>query len=358
MKKHLLALAALATVSGAAFAQSATVYGFMDIGVFTSNNASTTGKSLTTLNQAGGNFFPSMYGITGTEDLGGGLKASFNLQGSLNVAQGQGGNTTAIGNGSLFDRYSSVTLSGSAGSVELGRQIDLLFLQSFVNGVMPTHANSLAVNGLLGYGASVSTTSEVAGSRVNNAVTYTTPEFSGLKAKVMYGKGEVAGDSNASDLIATVATYNLGALSLSAGYENQKNNLGNNAFNKSLIGAKYTFGNTTLAGQFHNYEKKDGTVDTNAFELGVSQKVANNLTIALNYEDYDAKKAAANKKSPKVTSLKAKYDLSKRTYLYGMAAKYNSDAALSLYQGYAVVAPTATQEKSATNFAFGVVHGF
>jgi len=347
-------------VSGVAVAQSATMYGFMDIGLLTTNNGNTAGQSLTKMGQAGGNFFPSMYGFTGTEDLGGGLKASFNLQGSLNVAAGQGGSTTAIGNGSLFDRYSTVTLAGSAGSIELGRQIDLLFLQSFVNGVMPTHANSLAVNGLLAFSKSASTTSEVAGSRVNNAVTYTTPTYNGLKAKVMYGKGEVADNFSSNNLVATVATYDAGALNLSAGYETQKDG-STNSFHKSLVGAKYTVGSLTFAAQYHNYKQNtyvaNTSVDANALELGVAYKVLPNLTLALNHEDYDNKNTATYK-SPKVTSIKAKYDLSKRTYLYGMAADYNRDASKTFYQGYAAVAPGDVAAKSSTNFAVGVVHGF
>jgi len=361
MKKHLLALAALATVSSVAVAQNVTMYGFMDIGVLKTNNGSSTGQNLTTMNQGGGNFFPSMYGFTGSEDLGAGLKASFNLQGSLNVAQGQGGNTAAIGNGNLFDRYSSVTLAGSAGSVELGRQIDILFLQSFLNGVMPTHANSLAVNGLLAFSKSASTTSEVAGSRVNNAITYTTPAFNGLKAKVMYGKGEVAGNSSASDLLSYLATYDVGSLNLSAGYETQKNSSDANSFHKSLVGAKYTLGSLTFAAQYHNYKENayvaNTSVDASAVEVGVAYKVSPNLTVALNHENYDNNNTATYK-SPKVTSIKAKYDLSKRTYLYGMAADYNKDASKTFYQGYAAVAPTAAAAKSSTNFAVGVVHGF
>jgi len=344
-------------------AQNATVYGFMDVGLLTTNNGSATGQSLTKMGQAGGNFFPSMYGITGTEDLGGGLKASFNLQGSLNVASGQGGTTAGIGNGSLFDRYSSVTLAGSLGSVEMGRQIDLLFLQSFVNGVMPTHANSLAVNGVLAFGKSPTSTvsSEVAGTRMNNAVTYRTPTFNGLKGTVMWAAGEQAGNSTAGSAVAYLANYDAGPLNLSAGYEIIKNNADANSYHKSVVGAKYTVGAWTFAGQLHNYKENtyvaNTSIDANATEIGVAYKVLPNLTLAVNQERYDNSNTATYK-SPKVTSLKAKYDLSKRTYLYAMAADYNTDASKTFYQGYAAVAAADVMAKKSTNYAFGVVHGF
>jgi predicted porin len=359
MKKHLIAMAALATLSSAAFAQSsATVYGFLDVGVFTTNNAGASGKSLTTMEQAGGNWFPSMYGITGTEDLGGGLKASFNLQGSLSLANGN--NTDGTNN--LFGRYASVKLSGAAGSVELGRQIDLLFLQSFINGVIPTHANSLAVNGLLAYGSTGSESSSVGnvfGSRINNAITYRTPTVNGIQAAFMYAPGGTAGSSSANALYTGLVTANVSGVALSAGYESQNNTTTNDVFHKSLVGAKYSVGAVDLAGQYHTYKSKT-TIDTKAYELGVAYHVSPTLNVGVNYEHFS--NDVLNTK-PTVTSVKVKYDLSKRTYLYGMGARYNGAASTEIFQGYGVgvLANTSTvlgANKTATNFAVGVVHGF
>lgn len=360
MKKHLIAAAALATLSTAAFAQSATVYGFIDLGAFTTNNA-TGGKTQRTMGQAGGNYFPSMYGITGSEDLGGGMKASFNLQGSLDAATG-----TNKDGGNLFGRYSSVTLSSSAGSVELGRQIDLLFMQSFVNGVMPTHANSLAVNGLLAYGGGDRATTVAANtsgttangntdsSRINNAITYRTPTVNGITGAFMYAPGGKTVSSTAGDIYSGVLTANVSGVALSAGYETQNNDAGTvkNSFRKSLVGAKYSVGAVDLAGQYHTYKSSDSTINANAYELGVAYHVSPIFTLGLNYERFDDKYANTN---PAVTSVKAKYDLSKRTYLYGMAANYNAEASTKILQGYAITTGTA---KTATNFAVGVVHGF
>ncbi len=372
MKKHLLALAALAAVSSAAVAQNVTMYGFLDAGVFTTNNGNAAGKSMTTMSQAGGNWFPTMYGFTGTEDLGGGMKASFNLQGSLglnNGSQQDGGN--------LFGRYSSVTLSGAAGSIEAGRQIDLLFLQSFVNGVMPTHANSLAVNGLLRYGggdrvassnvaqvsSGTNTNANTDSSRINNAITYTTPTVNGVTGKLMYAVGGVAGSSSANALTSGVLTANVSGVALSAGYETQNNSTGTvtNNYHKSLLGAKYSFDKLDLAGQYHNYKSSDDTINVNAYEAGVAYHLTPAATVGLNYEHFNDK---YSRTSPTVTSIKAKYDLSKRTYLYGMGARYNAAASVQLLQGYAINVTSASDytpaaaNKSSTNFAFGIVHGF
>ena len=205
MKKHLLALAALATVSGAAFAQSnATVYGFIDAGILTTNNGggasgATSGKNATIATS--GQWFPSMIGFTGSEDLGGGLKANFNLQGSLTNQTGAAGDATNSSGTSLFGRYATVGLSGAYGKLDLGRQIDIMFLQSFVNGVIPTHTNSLAVHGLVGYGTTAgSANSSTSGAFVNNAVAYVSPSLNGFKLQAQTSVGGQAGDKSKSSI--------------------------------------------------------------------------------------------------------------------------------------------------------------
>jgi len=74
MKKSLIALAALATVATAAQAQSSvTLYGVVDMGVMSSK----TDGSANVLAAQSGALATSRFGLRGTEDLGGGLKASF-----------------------------------------------------------------------------------------------------------------------------------------------------------------------------------------------------------------------------------------------------------------------------------------
>ena len=119
MKKTLIALAAVAA-TGAAFAQSSvTLYGVADVAVGKTNNA---GLGLTSdkfqaiasnvLNN--GN---SRFGLKGSEDLGGGLKANFNYEGGINIANGAG-NTSG---GQLFSRAAWVSLSGGFGELRAGR---------------------------------------------------------------------------------------------------------------------------------------------------------------------------------------------------------------------------------------------
>jgi predicted porin len=359
MKKHLIAAAALATLSTAAFAQSSvTAYGFIDAGILTTNNAGN-GKSATMA--TAGQWFPSMIGFTGTEDLGGGLKANFNLQGSLWNQTGGAGDAASGAAGAatnLFGRYATVGLSGGFGKIDLGRQIDILFLQSFVNGVIPTHTNSLAVNGLLTYGATGSTANvATAGAFINNAIGYVSPTVNGFKLQAQTSLGGQAGDSAKNATSAAILNYDAGSLSLNAGYEVQNDSLGGLAGHKSLLGAKYTVGNVLLASQYHTYKASSAassTVDAKGYELGAGYQLNPKTLVAVNYESF---KNDLTGTKPSIVSLKAKYDLSKRTYLYATAAKYDKEAAAAIKQGYNE-STTGSTTSSATNLGLGIVHGF
>ena len=110
MKKSLIALAVLAA-SGAAMAQSSvTLFGIVDAAVTRINSG---GAGHVTGLTSGGNS-TSRLGFRGTEDLGGGLAASFWLEGQLGVDDG-------TASGFNFARRSTVSLSGTFGEVRLGR---------------------------------------------------------------------------------------------------------------------------------------------------------------------------------------------------------------------------------------------
>lgn len=109
MKTTLFALAAL-TATGGALAQSSsvTLFGVVDASVA---HVSTKDGSVTGL--ANGGNASSRLGFRGVEDLGNGLKASFWLEGGINVDDG--------GSGFKFDRRSTIGLLGNFGEVRLGR---------------------------------------------------------------------------------------------------------------------------------------------------------------------------------------------------------------------------------------------
>lgn len=214
MKKSLLALAVTGAFAAPAFAQnSVTLYGIVDAGINYTNNSTTTNSSTGAVTghgaqwaMASGVLQGSRWGLKGTEDLGGGTKAIFQLENGFNVFSGglaQGGRE--------FGRQAYVGLTnGQFGTLTLGRQYDPM-----VDVVQPTTMNG-------NWGAMFSHPSDVDntdnGFRVNSAVKYVSPSFSGLKGEFMYAFGGQAGAFSTGSTISAGIDYSNGPVYLGAAY--------------------------------------------------------------------------------------------------------------------------------------------
>jgi predicted porin len=120
MKKSLIALAALAAAGAASAQSSVTLFGIVDAAV--SRYSVSGGSHVNALSNSGYN--SSRLGFRGTEDLGGGLSASFWLEGALQNDSGYGSGQNTSGSTSTgfdFRRRSTVSLAGGWGELRLGR---------------------------------------------------------------------------------------------------------------------------------------------------------------------------------------------------------------------------------------------
>ena len=112
MKKQTLTTLAALSIGCVAHAQSSVeLYGVVDLSI-----AKVDGKPVELAGASPLTSGSSRYGFRGTEDLGNGLKASFNLEAQFDP-------TTGTAQGALFSRASNVSLSGGFGSVKLGRTL-------------------------------------------------------------------------------------------------------------------------------------------------------------------------------------------------------------------------------------------
>lgn len=192
MQKKLIALAVASLASGAAFAQTnVTIYGIADAGyVYSSGDP---GK-LAGVNIPGTNTFSgivsgilsgSRLGFRGEEALGNGLKAIFTLEYALDIDGNFGVGATASG---LAARQQFVGLSSATlGTVALGRQYSPGYQATANNdpmgGALVESQSFLSANA--GY-----TITPNSAARWDNALTYTTPNWSGFSAKAIYSFGE------------------------------------------------------------------------------------------------------------------------------------------------------------------------
>lgn len=253
MKKQLssmIAVAALGAVgTGAAQAQgSVTVYGSLDAGVAYVSDLG--GNSVTRVDQ--GTMQPDRIGFRGTEDLGGGLKAMFQLEAGFSTDTGN-----QVNAGRLFNRAATIGLSGSLGTVTLGNMPDIVFdyAGKLSNGFQLT-------NFYLFHPGNLDTLANTY--QFNNAVRYTSPAFDGLTLSVMTGLGEQANSSSKNRNLSAGASYLKGPLRLALAYSRQNDRaagysgaflgtlgLGNGAtifdtLTTWAAGAGYTVGNWRL----------------------------------------------------------------------------------------------------------------
>lgn len=207
MKKTLLAITTLSAFAIQAHAQSSvTLYGIVDAGfTFNSNAAGGRQYALTS-----GNNYASRWGLKGSEDLGSGLKAIFDLEGGFSTTAGTLGQ-----NGTLFGRQAWVGLSSdSYGAVTLGRQNPDGF--QYVGALEA--GGQWAASGA-GYGAHAGDLDNLDNfNRVNNTIKYQSPTYNGLSVSTLYSLGGKAGNFTQNEIFDFGAGYQIGSLVLGATY--------------------------------------------------------------------------------------------------------------------------------------------
>jgi predicted porin len=281
MKKTLIALAAVAATS-AAFAQSSvTLYGVADAGI-----VKTTGVDTAFTSSGGMNNGTSRWGVRGVEDLGGGLKAGFNFEAGLSLADG----SVNQSGGNYFSRAAYMNLMGGFGEVRLGRTLNPSFFAAAAWELTGT-ANYSVVTSQFG--------AVLGGIRNSNQIAYTTPNFGGVSATLGYILKANNGGNAKTDLN---VIYRGGPLAVALGY-NKVSGSDDNVH----IGANYNFGGFTVAGAY--IDPADTTaVDSKGFAIGASTTLG---PVALTLD-------IARDTGFKDTNLlvEAKYPLSKRTFTY------------------------------------------
>lgn len=219
MKKSLIAAAvAGAFIAPAAMAQNVSMYGTLDTAYKVTDSGGASAGNL-----ASGTIATSVIGFKGTEDLGGGLKVMFDLQGTLGSTTGEVGTAqnvtvTALqttttksgtaGNAEIFNREAWIGLSGAFGTVKLGK--------TDVTGVQ-------AIDGLASPLGNLNDMTSSIGKDQDNVVQYTTPTMNGFSAQVGFVNTASGTTSGASDITSYMVSYAAGPLTAAVG-QTTKNN--------------------------------------------------------------------------------------------------------------------------------------
>jgi predicted porin len=367
-----LSLALLGT-AGAAHAQnSVTLYGVIDTGFTYVHNANGNEKLVGT---SSGNLSGDRWGLKGQEDLGGGLKAIFQLENGFDVNTGKLGQS-----GREFGRQAFVGLTADKyGTVTLGRQYDPLV--DMVQGITGDN-----------YWASfVGTPGDVDNydnsSRVNNGVKYVSPNYAGLQFEGMYGFSNLAGTTGQGQTWSGAVAYNNGPLGLAAGYYYTSNPSAgrtaaagstwnspssdsifdspiNNGYSSAhSIGiaraaAQYAIGPVTVGGSYSNAKyRPDG------FSAFTSTQTYNVGSVFVNYQvtpaflvgtGYTYEKASGDTGAHyNQVGIGADYTLSKRTDFYALGAYQKASGTQATYVTNGGVTTRVTQSAQASIGSFG-----
>jgi predicted porin len=324
MRNTKIALAVLALVaSTAAMADGTTVYGSLDASM-----AKTSTGNLSF--DGSGNWGGSYFGIKGSEDLDGGMKVNYTLEGGLNIgtgAQDNGGTngtvanaTTATkddANATVFNRQGNVGLSGDFGSVTAGMQISP-YIGAMANGI--AGGNSFFVPLLImssnrtADGASVTGTGATAnnGFFIPNAVSYTSPSMGGFSATVL---SQVSAGVDANKYTAYSGNFAQGDVSIAAAYQSKTND-----YSSTAATAGYQMGPLRLSGGYVKHSDTVTALDTNTYTVGAAYAVTEKATVNANYARNNATNAAT------ITNLSAYYSLSKNTGLYATYSRGTNGA--------------------------------
>ena len=333
MKKSLLALAAMTAFTGVAYAQSSvTLFGGIDLNVRSQKNGDAgTRKSLS---QDG--TYSSRIGFRGVEDLGGGLRAGFWIEGAMNPDTGTPG-------GQTWQRRTTISLLGGFGELRLGRDYTPSFWNHTVFDPFGTNGVGSALN--LATVAGSAATTQV---RANNTIGYFLPSgMGGLYGQFQVAAGEaVVGNKYMGGRIG----YAAGPFNVAFAYA--KTDLGTSDLKAMNVGASWAIGALTLYGQYHNYDYAASTQKN--YLLGASYSMGAG-TFKATYGK------ASDFRSASQIAVGYVHDLSKRTSLYGTFATLDNDAGSSFTtsgSGPAFTAPMIAAGQKSTGYEIGVRHTF
>jgi predicted porin len=336
MKKSLLALAVLTAVTGAAYAQSSvTIYGKVDLGLVLDSGGA--GKSVRLSSGVTGG---SRIGFKGVEDLGGGMKAAFQLETGYCADSAAGAPNFCTGSNNFMGRQAHGDLTGAFGALSAGRQYSLGF-------------NNLATLDPFGTGfaGQVNNIVDPSGIRLNNSVTYTTPSFAGLTASGEIAFGEQTGNWQANRETGGAVTYASGPAYVGFTYYAVDNAAGSATARKNyLLGGTYDFGVVKVHALA---QKSTGVTSLDTFDLmgGVTVPLGGGNLMA-SYINHNDRYSLTNKDANQV-GIGYLYPLSKRTSVYTAFARIRNENGAAFTVGNAT--ETGTGSKA---FNLGVVHNF
>jgi predicted porin len=296
-RKH-LAAALLASFPLIAFAQTnVQLYGVMDAAISSEDNGVARHTVINSGNQSS-----SRFGFRGTEDLGGGMKALFNLEGGVAI-------DTGAADSSLFGRRAVVGLEGAFGTVTVGREYSPI----------AAVAGATDITGQGFYGSNLSAFNYLT-RRLSNSVNYKSASLSGFKVLAAYSAGEQAAGVPKSDLKGVGLEYAEGNLYVGGAYHTNNNNVAGDT-KEYALGAAYKFGDVEVKGNWMVQDAAGANNKFTQYNLGAAYAMGPGKFFVNLQQNRIENGARANG-----WNVDYSYALSKRTNLYTGYARLDNNS--------------------------------
>jgi predicted porin len=381
MKLKLSSIAALLMFATAAHAQSSvTLYGVLDTGLlYQSTSAATFRPNAPNTGHIyqlkDGGIYASYWGVKGSEDIGGGYKINFKLQGVFNTTNGKFGLADTPGTTAIFNQFATIGASGPFGTFDAGRQIiPMIYAMSETDVRGAQYFGSiltawLGINQAAGW-PGTSTNAPIGALYDSNALVYNSPKFYGASLALEYAPGGVAGQFQGGTRESAVLKYSNYGLNLAAVYYNGHDTnpfpltyptapavpptgLANNRF--YYFGAMYTIAGFSISGSY-GVGKNPANTNTADFEMasgGLGYQFSPRFKVTSGYYYLRDRNHSANHSSE--VAVGAEYNLSTRTRAYAQVGYVDNRGTMNQTIIYgAPVAPGV----STTAAMIGIRHTF
>jgi len=303
-----------------AYAQSAVqVWGAIDAGITMVTNQ----KGSHNYTMDNGIAMPNLWGLRGTEDLGGGNKAILELIDQFNLGTGA---IFPTNGGGLFGRNAYVGVSSDRyGKLTFGEQYDFMIdsllrfdNSAYIAGLYGFRQGPFAALGIPGNLSGSTNFDRMSGTAISNSVKYTTATHCGLTGGALYSFGGVPGAFARNDGKSFGVNYAGGSFSAGAAYTYQRYaQLANGmaGIRNFGAGAQYTFQSVWLNVLYTNTKNTANNAAINVYQVGARYQFTPAVSVGGDYELMKGN-AVLNGDKANQFSLGLRYALSKRTVLY------------------------------------------
>jgi predicted porin len=362
MQVKRLAIALVAATPLFAAAQSnVQLYGIVDAAISSQDLGGPEGRQ-TVVNS--GNQSSSRFGLRGSEDLGKGLKAIFNLESGFNVDTG----ASDASSSGLFQRRAVVGLEGDFGTVTIGREYSPI---ANVAAASDAFGQGFYGSNLSAFGAAFPNTTAAAapaGSsnrltrRLGNSINYKSAPFAGFKVLAAYAAGETTPTTTATpntslergNLFGGGLEYTLGGLYLGAAYQQIKR-VAADEDKETAVGGGYKFdqlGGFEIKANWMKAERP-AVADYKQANIGGSIPFGAHR-VYVNFQQQKQGNAEG-----KTWALAYTYSLSKRTNLYASYASLDNNGSSTFgIASSSVTLTPGTVNRDADVLALGLRHAF